>query len=188
MTMATLPANHITTTCILPPPTIHNPCFLPTESSASIRTTCTTSTSVLRQSAALRDSPTTVHTTAATSDVDDDDRPRSDSSSAPLEEAPMDVNNTFLQEWNEFYREFVNSSNYHRYVTLQHNNATIDANDNDKIAQPQQNQQPLPPTAEKPNTLSQPCPSPKQSFILIQTVPPPVTQLYHNMQSHATVI
>jgi len=108
--------------------------------------------------------------TAATSDVDDNDQPQSDSSSMPLEEDPTDVNNTFLQEWNEFYREFVNSSNYHCYITLQHNNATIDANDDDKIAQPQQNQQP-PPTAEQPNTLSQPCPSPQQSIISILTAP-----------------
>jgi len=88
----------------------------------------------------------------------------------PLEEAPTDVNNTFLQEWNEFYREFINSSNYHRYVTLQHDNDTIDADDDDAIAQPRRNQQ-SPPNAEQPNTLSQPCPSPKQSNISIQTAP-----------------
>jgi len=101
----------------------------------------------------------TVHTTAAGSATDDDVQPWSNSSSVPLEEDPMDINDTFLQEWNDFYCEFVHSSNYHCYVTLQHDNTTID--DDDKIAQPWQNQQP-PPTAEKPNTLSQPCPAPKQ--------------------------
>jgi len=151
------------------PNTLSQPCPSPKQSIISIQTAPLDSTPTLPQHAIPGDSHMAVHTTAAASTVDNDVRPWSNSSSAPLEEDPTDVNNTFLQEWNEFYREFVNSSNYHRYVT-QHDNATIDADEDDEIAQPRRNQQ-SPPNAEQPNTLSQPCPSPKQSIISIQTAP-----------------
>jgi len=175
--MATLLAKPITTTCILPPPTLPQPLLVSTKLIASIRMTCTTSTtSLLCQSAALRNSPMTVPTTAAPSGTDDDDQPWSDSSPAPLEEDPTAITQTFLQECNTFYCEFVNSNNYHHYATLPHKTAAIDTAANNKITQPQSNHQ-SPMTAAMQMTLSQPCPSPKQSITSIQTTLPASTPI-----------
>jgi len=172
MAMVTLLAKPITTTCILLLPTLPQPCLVSTKLIASIRTTCTTSTtSLLCQSAALCDSPTTVPMTAAPLGTDNNDQPWSDSSPAPLEEDPMAITQIFLKEWNEFYRELVNSNNYHCYTTLQHKTAAIDAAANNEIAQPQSNHQ-LPTTVAMQTTLSQPCPSPKQLITSIQMTLP----------------
>jgi len=166
MTMATLSVQPVNITCILPLTTLPQPRLVSTESIASIRTTCTTSTtSFLRQSAVLRESPTTDPMTAAPSGVDDDERSQSDSSPVPSNQSPTAITPTFLQEWNEFYNEFINSSNYLRYVKPQHDIAAIAATD-DKIAQPRSNHQSM--TAATPMTLSQPCPSLKQSIPSIQ--------------------
>jgi len=107
----------------------------------------------------------TAPTTAAPSGIDDDDRSQSVSSPAPSNKNPTAITPTFLQEWNKFYNEFINSSNYLRYVKPQHDIAAIAATD-DKIAQPRSNHQSM--TAATPMTLSQPCPSLKQSIPSIQ--------------------
>jgi len=165
MTMATLSEKSIPTTCILPTPTCPHRRLVSNESIVSIRTTSTTSTtSYLCQSAALRDSPTTVPTTAASSGVDDDDRPRSDSSPAPMKEAPTALPQTFLQEWNAFYREFVNSDNYKRYVKPHNETAVIDAAADDELAQLQ-----LTATAAPQTTHPHPCRPLKQSIPSIRT-------------------
>jgi len=103
MTMATLSEKPITTTCILPLPTLPQPRLVSTESIALIRTTSTTSTtSFLCQPAALRDSPMTVPMTAASSGVDDDDRPQSDSSPALMKEDPTALTKPFFKNGMHF--------------------------------------------------------------------------------------
>jgi len=169
--MATLSEQPISTTCILPPPTLPKPRLVSNESNVSIRTTSATTTSFFCHPAALRDSPTTVPMTAASSGVDDDDRPRSDSSPAPMKEDPTALTQTFLQEWNTFYGEFVDSDNYQCYVKPHKETAAIDAAAADKIAPLQSNHQ-LPPTAAPQTTPPQPCLSLKQLIPSIQTTLP----------------
>jgi len=112
----------------------------------------------------------TVHMTADTLGTDDNDQPWSDSSLAPLEEDPMAITHTFLQEQNKFYSEFVQSNSYYHNATMQHKTNAITAATNE-IAQPRSKQQP-PMNVAMQTTLPQPCPSLKQSITLIQMAPP----------------
>jgi len=168
MTMVTLRVNPTTTACTLTPLTISLPFPVSTEPSESIPTTCTTRNKLSLQHAALRDSPTTVPTTAAPSGAADDDQPFS---SVLSKNDDIDERTTLLQEWNIFYSEYVQSKGNCRDDSPLPPTCVIDAVDDDDTIQLQYILQPSAPDAQ-PTTLHQPCPSSPDLIQAMQTTDP----------------
>jgi len=102
----------------------------------------------------------------ATSGAEEDDRPQSHSLSAPLKDITNAVTPRFLQQWNEFYIEFVQSNSYYCNATLMSATSAIDTVGFVDTAQPQCTQQSST-TIAIPMTLHQPCPPLPELLALI---------------------
>ncbi len=98
----------------------HQPCLSSPDLNASISTLSTTCVHFLSSDTILRDRPTTITTTAAASDAVNDEQPPADDEQ-PLAHSTLSMSDAsnpnslslFLEGWNTFYNEFVQSMTYH---------------------------------------------------------------------------